>query len=56
MQRPPVFTVTPQHLYIRKLGENLEIPCDAKDGDQSHRPSIVWYKVSATFTANSSPY
>ncbi|XP_043801712.1 protein borderless isoform X2 [Apis laboriosa] len=44
VQRPPVFTVTPQHLYIRKLGENLEIPCDAKDGDQSHRPSIVWYK------------
>lgn len=39
-----MFTVTPQHLYIRKLGENLEIPCDAKDGDQSHRPSIVWYK------------
>ncbi|XP_012174156.2 protein borderless isoform X2 [Bombus terrestris] len=44
VQRPPVFTVTPQHLYIRKLGENLEIPCDARDGDQSHRPSIVWYK------------
>ncbi|XP_043512146.1 protein borderless isoform X2 [Frieseomelitta varia] len=44
VQRPPVFTVTPQHLYIRKLGENLEIPCDARDGDQAHRPSIVWYK------------
>lgn len=44
VQRPPVFTVTPQHLYIRKLGESLEIPCDAKDGDESHRPSIVWYK------------
>ncbi|XP_003486686.1 protein borderless isoform X2 [Bombus vosnesenskii] len=44
VQRPPVFTVTPQHLYIRKLGESLEIPCDARDGDQSHRPSIVWYK------------
>ncbi|XP_012147466.1 borderless isoform X2 [Megachile rotundata] len=44
VQRPPVFTVTPQNLYIRKLGENLEIPCDARDGDQSHRPAIVWYK------------
>ncbi|XP_076238874.1 borderless isoform X2 [Calliopsis andreniformis] len=44
VQRPPVFTVRPQHLYIRKLGESLEIPCDARDGDQSHRPSIVWYK------------
>ncbi|XP_017760125.1 PREDICTED: protein borderless isoform X1 [Eufriesea mexicana] len=44
VQRPPVFTVTPLHMYVRKLGENLEIPCDARDGDQSHRPSIVWYK------------
>ncbi|XP_034187593.1 borderless isoform X2 [Osmia lignaria lignaria] len=47
VQRPPVFTMTPQHLYIRKLGENLEIPCDARDGDQSHRPAIVWYKDGA---------
>ncbi|XP_053979898.1 protein borderless isoform X2 [Hylaeus anthracinus] len=44
VQRPPIFTVTPQHLYIKKLGETLEIPCDARDGDQAHRPSIVWYK------------
>lgn len=45
MQRPPVFTVRPQQMYIRKLGESLEIPCDARDGDQSHRAAIVWYKV-----------
>ncbi|XP_015173547.1 PREDICTED: protein turtle isoform X2 [Polistes dominula] len=44
VQRPPVFTVTPQHLYMRKLGESLEIPCDARDGDHSHRPTIAWYK------------
>ncbi|XP_020281495.1 protein borderless isoform X2 [Pseudomyrmex gracilis] len=44
VQRPPVFTVTPQNLYMRKLGENLEIPCDARDGDDAHRPTIVWYK------------
>ncbi|XP_058803562.1 protein borderless isoform X2 [Phymastichus coffea] len=44
VQRPPVFTVTPQHLYMRKLGDTLEIPCDARDGDQNHRPTIVWYK------------
>ncbi|XP_072749945.1 protein borderless isoform X2 [Anoplolepis gracilipes] len=44
VQRPPVFTVTPQHLYMRKLGDVLEIPCQARDGDDSHRPTIVWYK------------
>ncbi|XP_015437603.1 PREDICTED: protein turtle isoform X2 [Dufourea novaeangliae] len=44
VERPPIFTVTPQNLYIRKLGGTVEIPCDARDGDQSRRPSIVWYK------------
>ncbi|XP_014237550.1 protein borderless isoform X2 [Trichogramma pretiosum] len=44
VQRPPVFTVIPQHLYMRKLGDTLEIPCDARDGDLNHRPSIMWYK------------
>ncbi|XP_046738764.1 protein borderless isoform X1 [Diprion similis] len=44
VQRPPVFTVTPQNFYIQKLGESIEIPCDARDGDQTHRPTIVWFK------------
>lgn len=44
VQRPPMFTIIPQHMYMRKLGESLEIPCDARDGDDSHRPTIVWYK------------
>ncbi|XP_057335997.1 protein borderless isoform X2 [Microplitis mediator] len=44
VQRPPIFTVTPQRLYMRKLGESLEIPCDARDGDQSQPPTIVWFK------------
>ncbi|XP_043252738.1 protein borderless isoform X2 [Colletes gigas] len=52
VQRPPIFTVTPQHLYIRKLGETLEIPCDARDGDQAHRPSIVWYKDGSPVPAD----
>ena len=49
VQRPPIFTVTPQRLYMRKLGETLEIPCDARDGDQSQRPAIVWFKASYKF-------
>ncbi|XP_033230293.1 protein borderless isoform X2 [Belonocnema kinseyi] len=44
VQRPPIFTVTPQQLYMRKLGESLEIPCEARDGDHNHRPNIVWFK------------
>ncbi|KAK2581280.1 hypothetical protein KPH14_008070 [Odynerus spinipes] len=52
VQRPPVFTVTPQHLYTRKLGESLEIPCDARDGDQSQRPKIAWYKDGSPLSAD----
>lgn len=44
VQRPPVFTLQPQNLYLRKIGDSLEMPCDALDGDGSHRPSIYWFK------------
>lgn len=43
--KPPVFTVIPHSLYLKKLGETLEMPCDARDGKE-HRPIIIWYKVS----------
>lgn len=45
IQRAPVFTLTPQNLYLRKKGDSLEIPCDALDGDGTHRPTIHWFKV-----------
>lgn len=45
VQRPPVFTVTPQNLYLRKVGDSIEIPCSAMDGDGLHKPTIVWFKV-----------
>ncbi|KAG8287966.1 hypothetical protein J6590_025304 [Homalodisca vitripennis] len=48
VQRPPVFTVTPQNLYLRKVGDSIEIPCDALDGDGTHRPTIVWFKKDGT--------
>lgn len=45
VQRPPIFIVTPNNLYLKKIGENLEMPCDARDEDGSgHRPTMVWYK------------
>ncbi|KAJ3659401.1 hypothetical protein Zmor_011091 [Zophobas morio] len=44
VQRPPVFVVTPHNLYIRKLGETIEMPCNARDGENGHKPIILWYK------------
>lgn len=46
--RPPVFIATPQHLYLRKLGDTLSVSCDAVDGENGHKPNLVWYKVSRT--------
>lgn len=45
VQRPPVFQITPNNLYLRKMGEDIEMPCDASDGDGSHKPAISWKKV-----------
>ncbi|KAF5301468.1 hypothetical protein FQA39_LY02197 [Lamprigera yunnana] len=42
--RPPVFVTTPHHLYLRKLGETIEFVCDARDGDNEHKPLVAWYK------------
>lgn len=44
VQRPPVFTVKPHNLYLKRAGDTLEMPCDAVDGDEAHRPTIVWFR------------
>ncbi|KAL3267564.1 hypothetical protein HHI36_011683 [Cryptolaemus montrouzieri] len=48
VQKPPVFVASPNNMYIRKLGEPIEIPCDARDGNNGHRPTVVWYKKDGT--------
>lgn len=44
VQRPPMFTVVPHKLYQRKPGETIELPCDAVDGDDNHKPKIAWLR------------
>lgn len=50
VQRPPVFVIAPNNMYLTKLGESLEMPCDARDSDTDHRPFVHWYKVMICFT------
>ncbi|XP_076655189.1 borderless isoform X2 [Halictus rubicundus] len=52
VQSPPVFTLTPQPVYLRKLGDSLEMPCAATDKNESHQPSIVWYKDGEPVSTN----
>ncbi|XP_050307905.1 protein borderless [Anthonomus grandis grandis] len=44
VQRAPIFTRTPHNLYLKKLGESVEIPCEATDGTNGHKPILVWTK------------
>lgn len=44
--RPPKFTIEPKSHYLLKLGTVLEMVCDARDMDGSHRPEITWTRVN----------
>nr|XP_014275507.1 protein borderless isoform X2 [Halyomorpha halys] len=44
VQHPPVFTLTPHNMYLRRTGDSILMPCDALDGDSAHRPTILWFK------------
>ncbi|KAJ2942621.1 hypothetical protein O0L34_g2088 [Tuta absoluta] len=42
VRKPPVFTVEPEPLYQRKVGESVEMHCEAQEAEGTQRPSVVW--------------
>lgn len=48
VQRPPVFTITPHNMYLRRTGDSVAMPCDAVNGGDTERPLIVWFKKDGT--------
>lgn len=44
VRKPPVFTVEPEWLYQRKVGESIEMNCDAKEDTGTQRPTIQWLR------------
>ncbi|GAB0089249.1 Protein borderless [Sergentomyia squamirostris] len=42
VQHPPILTLKPKPVYIHKLGDSVEMSCDARDGKGLHRPVIEW--------------
>lgn len=44
VQRPPTFVLKPKLLYVTKIGGKVEMHCDARDRDGTHRPQISWIK------------
>ncbi|XP_048480343.1 protein turtle isoform X2 [Plutella xylostella] len=42
VRKPPAFTVEPEPLYQRKVGESVEMHCEAQEAEGTQRPSVVW--------------
>nr|CAD7454887.1 unnamed protein product [Timema tahoe] len=42
VRKPPVFTVEPDSLYQRKVGETVEMHCDAQEAEGTQKPNIQW--------------
>lgn len=46
VRKPPVFTIEPDSLYQRKVGDTVEMHCDAQETEGTQKPTIQWQRVS----------
>ncbi|KAF4526583.1 hypothetical protein B566_EDAN015695 [Ephemera danica] len=44
VRKPPVFTIEPENLYQRKVGETVEMVCEALEAEGTQKPSIQWQR------------
>uniref|UniRef100_A0AAG5CW64 Protein turtle n=1 Tax=Anopheles atroparvus TaxID=41427 RepID=A0AAG5CW64_ANOAO len=44
VRKPPAFTVEPDPLYQRKVGESVEMHCDAQEAEGTSKPAIQWQR------------
>lgn len=44
VRKPPAFTIEPDLLYQRKVGESVEMACDAQEAEGTQRPNIQWLR------------
>lgn len=44
VRNPPTFTIEPDLLYQRKVGESVEMSCDAQEAEGTQRPNIQWLR------------
>lgn len=45
VRKPPTFTIEPQNVYQRKVGESVEMYCDAQEAEGTQKPKIEWQRV-----------
>ncbi|XP_018406941.1 PREDICTED: protein turtle-like isoform X1 [Cyphomyrmex costatus] len=44
VRNPPVFTLEPEPVYTKKVGETVEMHCDAQEADGTQKPTIQWHR------------
>lgn len=44
VRKPPVFTLEPDSMYQRKVGESVEMHCDALEAEGTQKPNIQWQR------------
>lgn len=48
VRKPPVFVIEPDAMYQRKVGETVEMHCDAQEAEGTQKPSIQWQRRDGT--------
>lgn len=49
VRNPPIFTLEPESVYTRKVGETVEMQCDAQEADGTQKPTIQWHRVQKRY-------
>lgn len=44
VRKPPVFTLEPEAMYQRKVGEAVEMHCDAQEAEGTQKPTTQWQR------------
>ncbi|XP_043507535.1 protein turtle-like isoform X6 [Frieseomelitta varia] len=44
VRNPPVFTLEPDPIYQKKVGETVEMHCDAQEAEGTQKPTIQWHR------------
>lgn len=45
VRNPPVFTLEPEPIYTKKVGETVEMHCDAQEAEGTQKATIQWHRV-----------
>jgi immunoglobulin superfamily member 9B len=48
VRKPPSFIIEPETLYQRKVGESVEMNCDALEAEGTTKPTITWQRRDGT--------